>query len=130
MKNGRFREDLFHRLNVIRIDSPPLRERREDIPVLIEHYLKISAEELGVAAKSLSDEAMDVLKSYDWPGNVRQLVNATRRLTVTAPGSVISVADIPDELGGQDVAGRGTCTVDRQPVDLGRTAPRRAAATA
>ena len=101
VKNGRFREDLFHRLNVIRIDSPPLRERREDIPVLLEHYLKASAEELGVAAKSLSDEAMHVLKSYDWPGNVRQLVNATRRLTVTAPGSVITIADIPDELGGK-----------------------------
>ncbi len=100
VQEGRFREDLFHRLNVIRIDTPPLRQRKEDIPVLLNHYLAESARELAAPAKSLSKEAMDLLKAYDWPGNVRQLVNATRRLTVTAPGSVITVDDIPEELGG------------------------------
>lgn len=101
VKNGSFREDLFHRLNVIRIESPPLRERREDIPLLLEHYLKSAADELDIAAKTLSSEAIDLLQGYDWPGNVRQLVNATRRLTVTAPGNVITAEDIPDDLGGR-----------------------------
>lgn len=100
VRDGRFREDLYHRLNVIRIDTPPLRERLEDIPVLLDHYLRQSAEELDVPAKSLSAEALQALKGYEWPGNVRQLVNATRRLTVTAPGNVISGDDIPDDLGG------------------------------
>jgi len=98
---GSFREDLFHRLNVIRIDTPPLRDRREDIPVLLNHYLAQSAKELDAPAKTVSAEALEALKAYDWPGNVRQLVNATRRLTVTAPGSEITVNDIPEDLGGQ-----------------------------
>lgn len=101
VQEGTFREDLYHRLNVIRIDTPPLRNRREDIPVLLNHYLAQSAKELGAPAKTLSPEAADVLRTYDWPGNVRQLVNATRRLTVTAPGSVITANDIPEDLGGR-----------------------------
>jgi len=101
VKESRFREDLYHRLNVIRINSPPLRQRRADIPVLLNHYLAESAKELSAAAKSIDADALDVLQSYDWPGNVRQLVNATRRLTVTAPGAVITPADIPTDLGGQ-----------------------------
>jgi two-component system nitrogen regulation response regulator GlnG len=106
VKESRFREDLFHRLNVIRINTPPLRQRREDIPLLLNHYLAESAQELAAAAKSIDSEAMDMLRSYDWPGNVRQLVNATRRLTVTAPGSVIGAQDIPAELGGDRLSGR------------------------
>jgi two-component system nitrogen regulation response regulator GlnG len=100
VKESRFREDLFHRLNVIRINTPPLRQRREDIPLLLNHYLAKSATELAASAKSIDPEAMDMLRGYDWPGNVRQLVNATRRLTVTAPGNVIGAQDIPAELGG------------------------------
>ena len=69
--------------------------------MLLEHYLDDAASELGAQAKSINPEAMDILQSYDWPGNVRQLVNATRRLTVTAPGGVISAPDIPDDLGGK-----------------------------
>ncbi|WP_405225307.1 nitrogen regulation protein NR(I) [Lentisalinibacter sediminis] len=108
VKEGTFREDLFHRLNVIRIETPPLRERREDIPLLLAHYLGAAARELGIEAKTLSDEAVTILTAFDWPGNVRQLVNACRRLTVTAPGNVIGPADIPPELGGRraEVAGR------------------------
>jgi two-component system nitrogen regulation response regulator GlnG len=98
---GRFREDLYHRLNVIRIDTPPLRQRREDIPTLLNHYLADAARELKTPAKSLNSEALDILQGYDWPGNVRQLVNATRRLTVTAPGGAISAEDIPTDLGGR-----------------------------
>ena len=100
VKESRFREDLFHRLNVIRINTPPLRQRREDIPLLLNHYLTQSAKELAASTKSVDADAMDILKAYDWPGNVRQLVNATRRLTVTAPGNVIGAKDIPEELGG------------------------------
>ena len=101
VKESRFREDLYHRLNVIRINSPPLRQRRADIPVLLNHYLEESAKELDAPAKSIDADALDVLQGYDWPGNVRQLVNATRRLTVTAPGRVITTADIPADLGGR-----------------------------
>ncbi len=105
VEDGRFREDLYHRLNVIRINTPPLRQRRQDIPVLLNHYLDDVAQELDVPAKTLNSEAMDILQSFDWPGNVRQLVNATRRMTVTAPGGVISAIDIPEDLGGR--AGKG-----------------------
>ena len=101
VREGRFREDLYHRLNVIRINTPPLRQRREDIPLLLNHYLADAAQELAVPAKSLNTDAIDVLRSYDWPGNVRQLVNATRRLTVTAPGNIIAATDIPEDLGGK-----------------------------
>lgn len=101
VKEGRFREDLFFRLNVMRIDVPPLRQRRQDIPLLLNHYLAASAQELAAPTKSLDGAATETLKNYDWPGNVRQLVNATRRLTVTAPGGVITEVDIPADLGGQ-----------------------------
>ena len=107
VKEARFREDLFHRLNVIRIDSPPLRQRRGDIPLLLKHYLAESAKELNTMAKSMDADAVDALQSYDWPGNVRQLVNATRRLTVTAPGAVITAQDVPADLGGSASAQRG-----------------------
>jgi two-component system nitrogen regulation response regulator GlnG len=99
VKESRFREDLYHRLNVIRINTPPLRERRADIPLLFTHYLAESARELGAAPKSIDADALEILRAYDWPGNVRQLVNATRRLTVTAPGAVITSEDIPGDLG-------------------------------
>ena len=102
VKEARFREDLFHRLNVIRINTPPLRQRREDIPLLLRHYLSEAADEIGTPAKAIDAEALDSLQSYTWPGNVRQLVNASRRLTVTAPGGVITAQDIPDDLGGRN----------------------------
>ena len=101
VKEGRFREDLYHRLNVMRINTPPLRHRRQDIPLLLNHYLADSGKELNTPAKTLDSDAMDLLQSYDWPGNVRQLVNATRRLTVTAPGGTITSVDIPEDLGGR-----------------------------
>jgi len=100
VKERRFREDLYHRLNVIRINTPPLRQRRQDIPLLLNHYLAEAAKELASPAKTLNSEAMELLSGYDWPGNVRQLVNASRRLTVTAPGGIISAVDIPGDLGG------------------------------
>jgi two-component system nitrogen regulation response regulator GlnG len=97
---GQFREDLLHRLNVIRIDVPPLRQRREDVPELLRHYLDVAALELGVAPKALTEEAQSALVAFHWPGNVRQLVNACRRLTVVAAGREITRTDIPADLGG------------------------------
>lgn len=102
VKESRFREDLFHRLNVMRINTPPLRQRRDDIPMLLKHYLAEAANELGVAGKSVDAEATEALQAFAWPGNVRQLVNAARRLTVTAPGGVITAQDIPSDLGGNE----------------------------
>ena len=102
VKESRFREDLFHRLNVIRINTPPLRQRREDIPLLLNHYLSEAAKEIGSPTKAIDAEALESLQAYSWPGNVRQLVNATRRLTVTAPGGVITAEDIPGDLGGRE----------------------------
>ncbi len=101
IKEGRFREDLYHRLNVIRINTPPLRQRREDIPQLLRHYVAEAAKEMRVTPKTFDSDALEILSSYDWPGNVRQVVNATRRLTVTAPGAVITAEDIPADLGGK-----------------------------
>jgi two-component system nitrogen regulation response regulator GlnG len=107
VKESRFREDLYHRLNVIRINTPPLRQRREDIPALLQHYLADAAEELGSPAKKVDADALESLQAFDWPGNVRQLVNTARRLTVTAPGGVITAQDIPGDLGGSDAQDRG-----------------------
>jgi two-component system nitrogen regulation response regulator GlnG len=98
VKLGRFREDLFHRLNVIRLRLPPLRDRREDIPLLIRHFLQQSAQELGVEAKQPSPAALRYLSTLGWSGNVRQLENVCHWLTVMAPGQNIDVADLPPEL--------------------------------
>jgi two-component system nitrogen regulation response regulator GlnG len=103
VRDGGFREDLFHRLNVFRIRVPPLRERREDIAMLLGHYLGAAAAELDVAPKTLAPDAENRLLAFDWPGNVRQLVNACRRLTLLAPGERIELRDLPADLGG-DVA--------------------------
>jgi two-component system nitrogen regulation response regulator GlnG len=107
VKESRFREDLFHRLNVIRINTPPLRQRQEDIPLLLQHYLAEASHELGTPRKRLDAGAMEALQTFNWPGNVRQLVNASRRLMVTAPGSVISAQDIPGDLGGTESSRQG-----------------------
>jgi two-component system nitrogen regulation response regulator GlnG len=100
VRSGLFREDLFHRLNVIRIELPPLRARREDVPDLLEHYMAVAAQELGVEAKLLTEGAREQLSAYGWPGNVRELVNLCRRLTVLAPGSEIRSEDLPPEITG------------------------------
>ncbi|MBV1774312.1 nitrogen regulation protein NR(I) [Burkholderiaceae bacterium DAT-1] len=101
VKQGLFREDLFHRLNVIRLRLPPLRERREDIPLLARHFLLKSARELGVEPKRLSEEAMRSLCAFDFPGNVRQLENFCHWIAVMSPGQTVNQADLPQELHGQ-----------------------------
>jgi two-component system, NtrC family, nitrogen regulation response regulator GlnG len=93
-----FREDLYHRLNVIRIELPPLRARGEDIPELLDHYLQVAARELGVEPKVLAPDAREKLAAYPWPGNVRELVNLCRRLSVLAPGSEVRLEDLPAEV--------------------------------
>jgi len=93
-----FREDLFHRLNVIRIHIPPLRERREDIPLLTIHFLHEAAKELDIKAKQVSREVVDYLVALNWPGNVRQLENICRWLTVMSPSQAITMEDLPPEL--------------------------------
>ncbi|MCS6786832.1 MAG: nitrogen regulation protein NR(I) [Thiobacillaceae bacterium] len=97
VRQGLFREDLYHRLNVIRLRLPPLRERREDIPLLVRHFLQKSARELNVEPKQVSDEAMRLLTALPYPGNVRQLENLCHWLTVMAPGQVIEAKDLPPE---------------------------------
>lgn len=98
VREGKFREDLFHRLNVIRIVLPPLRDRAQDIPKLAEHFLQITAKELGVEAKIFSKEALSVLSLFNWPGNVRQLENCCRWVTVMSSSKEILVQDLPPEL--------------------------------
>ena len=98
VREGRFREDLFHRLNVIRLRLPPLRERREDIASLARHFLARSARELGVEAKRLSEAALKQLAAQEFPGNVRQLENLCHWLTVMAPSLTIEAGDLPAEL--------------------------------
>ncbi len=98
VRQGAFREDLFHRLNVIRLRLPPLRERREDVPTLARYFLQRSARDLGVEAKRLSEAAMQAFSSFDFPGNVRQLENMCHWLTVMAPAQVVEVKDLPPEM--------------------------------
>jgi len=98
VREGVFREDLFHRLNVIRLRLPALRERREDVPSLARHFMARSAKELGVEPKRLSDAALSQLTVFDFPGNVRQLENICHWLTVMAPAQVIEPKDLPPEV--------------------------------
>ncbi|RFP80862.1 nitrogen regulation protein NR(I) [Hydrogenophaga sp. SNF1] len=109
VKEGVFREDLFHRLNVIRLRLPALRERREDIPMLTRFFLQQSAKQLGVEPKRIAESALKLLGGFDFPGNVRQLENVCHWLTVMAPAQVIEVKDLPPEVlhavGATEVSG-------------------------
>lgn len=96
---GRFREDLYHRLNVIRVHVPPLRERTEDIPLLLKHFLASAASELSTETKRLHPLAIEHLQAYGWPGNVRQLENLCRWLSVMAPTQEVLPQDLPPEIG-------------------------------
>jgi two-component system nitrogen regulation response regulator GlnG len=98
VKDGVFREDLFHRLNVIRLRLPALRERKEDVSMLTRHFLQQSAKQLGVEPKRISDAALTWLEAFGFPGNVRQLENICHWLTVMAPAQVIEPKDLPPEV--------------------------------
>ena len=105
VRSGSFREDLYHRLNVIRISLPPLRDRTEDIEILARRFLAQVATELGLEEKRLRPETVAVLQSYPWPGNVRQLLNLCRQLCVMAPGDQIFPEDLPGEMFGREGPG-------------------------
>ena len=116
VKDGAFREDLFHRLNVIRLRLPPLRERREDIPGLARTFLARSAHDLGVEAKRVSDAAMERLMRFEFPGNVRQLENLCHWLTVMAPAQLIEPKDLPPEVMAEHTAPRAPVEVPARSV--------------
>ncbi len=103
VERGDFREDLFHRLNVIRIHIPSLRERREDIPALVAYFLNKAAKELNMSTKSVASDVEMYLSQLPWPGNVRQLENTCRWLTVMSPGQVVQMDDLPVELSSEIV---------------------------
>src|SRR3546814_962721 len=95
---GRFREDLFHRLNVIRLRLPPLRERKEDIPALVQLFMQNSAADLGVPVRRVASDAMRILCGFDYPGNIRQLENFCQWLTVMSSSQVVEAKDLPPEV--------------------------------
>jgi transcriptional regulator with GAF, ATPase, and Fis domain len=102
MERGAFRQDLYYRLNVFPIHIPPLKKRRDDIPLLIEHFINVSAMELRCPKPTISDEAIALLASYDWPGNIRELQNITERAVLLAEGECLTAAHLPREIvGGQ-----------------------------
>ncbi len=103
MEKGQFREDLYYRLNVFPIQLPPLRQRREDIPLLVDHFVKLSATALGCLVPAVSDEAMALLTGYSWPGNIRELQNIIERSVLLADGNLLTAAHLPREIAGDDV---------------------------
>ncbi len=118
---GRFREDLYYRLNVVRLDLPPLRERREDIPLLASHFLDKYAKENTKAVASFSAGAMDYLTSYEWPGNVRQLENVVERCVVLAHGTAIEVEDLPPEIKDEEAQYKSAVDLLPAALDLADT---------
>ncbi|MCI0461754.1 MAG: sigma-54-dependent Fis family transcriptional regulator, partial [Gemmataceae bacterium] len=104
---ARFRQDLLYRLNGFTIRLPPLRERRADIPGLVEHFIRLSNRELDRAVRLTVPEALSLLHAYDWPGNVRELQSTIRYAVVHAPGDVITLACLPEQFRTQSVLGRG-----------------------
>jgi DNA-binding NtrC family response regulator len=112
VREGRFREDLFYRLNVICLELPPLRSRREDIPLLAAHFLKFYAQENSTEDRSLSPEAMRIIMDYEWPGNVRELENAMERGVVLSTSRTISPDLLPTQLTGSTYS---ASLLDHQP---------------
>jgi two-component system nitrogen regulation response regulator NtrX len=105
IRHGRFRDDLFYRLNVIPIEVPPLRARTEDIPLLIDHFIRVFSADNGKRVKALSGEALAYFLAYDWPGNVRELRNMVERLVIMAPRDLIEAEDVPAPLRPKEVVG-------------------------
>ena len=98
IKTSKFREDLYHRLNVFKLELPPLRQRKEDIPDLISYFLNAASDELNTEKKAIDKKTMRFLENYEWPGNIRQLENACRYLTVMSASSIISIDDLPKDI--------------------------------
>jgi two-component system nitrogen regulation response regulator NtrX len=117
IEKGLFREDLFYRLNVVPIIVPPLRERREDVPLLIRHFMKVHAEEQGLRMKEISPDAMIVFQQYDWPGNIRELRNLIERLMIMVPGPVIEAAQAGLSLQARPVGSTSQTTTPTPTVN-------------
>jgi DNA-binding NtrC family response regulator len=118
-KNGRFREDLFYRLNVVTLPLPPLRERRDDIPLLIDHFL--TTRQIGKIKYQIHPNALQMMTRYDWPGNIRELVNVLERAQILAEDNLITTDDLPENMilspvGEADASRPGT--VEVQPDNL------------
>jgi two-component system, NtrC family, nitrogen regulation response regulator NtrX len=105
IRHGRFRDDLFYRLNVIPIEVPPLRAHTEDIPLLVDHFIRVFSADNGKRLKTLSGEALAYFLAYDWPGNVRELRNMVERLVIMAPRDLIEAEDVPAPLRPKEVVG-------------------------
>jgi two-component system nitrogen regulation response regulator NtrX len=121
IEKGAFREDLYYRLNVVPIVVPPLRERRDDIPILIRHFMKVHAEEQGLRMKEVTSDAMSIFQQYEWPGNIRELRNLIERLMIMVPGSVIDAAHVTTSLqvkapGASSAAASGTAQPAASPL--------------
>ncbi len=116
VKEGRFREDLYYRLNVIEICLPSLRERRDDIPLLIKHYIGSFAQDAGKEIRDIDYDAMKAMMAYDWPGNIRELRNTLERAVVLAEGDVVTLHDLPDKIRTIDVEGISASSL-RQALD-------------
>jgi len=113
VESGRFRQDLYYRLNVVPLQLPPLRERQGDIPLLMAHFVSVFAERHGLASPRFSKAALKALKCYGWPGNVRELRNMCERLMVLLPGREITPENLPEEIRA-DTSGRQTSELDVQ----------------
>lgn len=121
VQKGTFREDLYYRLNVVHIELSPLRERREDIPLLASHFADKVAREQGVQRRSFSTEAMDYMTGYEWPGNIRQLENVVERCMVLSSQETITVEDLPQEIRGEEIQLKSAVDLLPAKLDLGDT---------
>jgi len=115
VKNGEFREDLYHRINVVNILIPPLRERRGDIPLLADHFLRRYTRENEKPIEGVNDDALAKLVAYEWPGNVRELENAIERAVVLTRGEELTPEDFPPEISGQQPAANNNAAFDFRP---------------
>src|SRR5262245_25431842 len=114
MANKEFRQDLYFRLNVARVRLPPLRERKDDIQLLIDHYVEKFAAQFGRGIEGFSDEAMERLLSHDWPGNIRELMNLIERIFIDPPGEEIGIADLPQTMRGSLLPRQDTVPPERE----------------
>ena len=114
MANNEFRQDLYFRLNVARVHLPPLRDRKEDIPLLIDHFMQTFGAQFGRGIEGFSDEAMELLLSYDWPGNIRELMNLIERIFIDPPREKIAVADLPESMRSRASMRQETVPAERE----------------
>ncbi|MCX7935670.1 MAG: sigma 54-interacting transcriptional regulator, partial [Planctomycetota bacterium] len=105
VEKGKFRRDLYYRLNILRVELPPLRQRLEDVPLLLEHFVRFFGQRCGRPNLQIAAEVVEICRRYSWPGNVRELKNAVERMVILAKGNEITAADLPAEIGS-GLAGR------------------------